>query len=378
MLSLLMVLREIRTHNLTNLHIGSLSEGCRSCKQGKKLVLYTTGECHQGCFYCPLSEGRQSKLSYANEKLITCFDDILDEAKAMDAKGAGITGGDPLIETERVAQWITGLKSSFGSEFHIHLYTSDREVTPSRLQLLSEAGLDEIRLHPPLFRRDINNSKRVAPLLLEYNWSVGSELPAIPGTEERIIEWGLYIEELGFEFLNLNEFEFTYTNSKKLRSSGYDNLPMLNSAMGSQEAAHKVLEKFRNRSLRVHYCSSRFKDAVQLRNRFKRRAKNVRRPLDDITEDGLLWYGMIQTSMEISTKRLSSFLIDHCDVPPSMIETDNEVLYLPWYVAEELYELLSSEFENEVLYICTIQQHPTDQGQIILEEPLYSHSLYSN
>lgn len=39
----------------------------------------------------------------------------------------------------------------------------------------------------------------------------------------------------------------------------------------------------------VHYCSSSLKDAVQLRNRIMRRAKNVVKNYEIITDDGTLW-----------------------------------------------------------------------------------------
>ena len=65
----------------------------------------------------------------------------------MDALGTGITGGEPLLKIEKVLHYIRLLKTSFGKEHHIHLYTC---LAPEKqvFEKLAEAGLDEIRLHP--------------------------------------------------------------------------------------------------------------------------------------------------------------------------------------------------------------------------------------
>ena len=50
--------------------------------------------------------------------------DIIDEAKQMGALGTGITGGEPLLRPDKVLSYIRLLKSEFGNQHHIHLYTS--------------------------------------------------------------------------------------------------------------------------------------------------------------------------------------------------------------------------------------------------------------
>ena len=126
-----------------------LTDGCLCCREGAKMVLFVTGICHRDCFFCPLSDDRRNTESvFANEQLVLQDSDVLEEARAMSAKGTGITGGEPLLELDKTIHYITLLKSEFGSDHHIHLYTSTAPTT-STLQKLAGTGLDEIRFHPP-------------------------------------------------------------------------------------------------------------------------------------------------------------------------------------------------------------------------------------
>lgn len=114
------------------------------------MVIFITGLCERNCFYCPVSEARRKKdLVFSNERPIRTDEDLIEEAISMDALGTGITGGEPLLRTERVVHYIRLLKDRFGTSHHIHLYTA---LAPGIevLESLRNAGLDEIRFHPPL------------------------------------------------------------------------------------------------------------------------------------------------------------------------------------------------------------------------------------
>jgi len=70
-----------------------LSEGCRLCQQGAKMVLFVTGLCPKSCFYCPLSDERRGKdVIFANEKPVKSDEDLLKEAELMTLSGLGSLG----------------------------------------------------------------------------------------------------------------------------------------------------------------------------------------------------------------------------------------------------------------------------------------------
>jgi len=268
-----------------------LSEGCKLCVQGKKLVLFVTGLCSRNCFYCPLSERKKNKdIVWANEWQISSDKDIITEAELCDSKGAGITGGDPLLRLERTIKYIKMLKKKFGKRFHAHLYAPLENLTEEKLEKLYKAGLDEIRFHPKL--TDKTNWYKLL-FAKKYDWLVGIEIPIIPTKEYRkgtvdLIEYAKH----NVDFFNFNELEMSDMNTDEMAKLGFViKSPLSYAVKGSQEFAFELLKKYP--TLRIHYCTATLKDRIQLGNRLKRRAKNARTKLDIVTKEGMLIRGAI-------------------------------------------------------------------------------------
>ena len=56
-----------------------LSQGCRMCYEGAKMVLFVTGICGKNCFYCPVSNERREKdVIFANENRVQKDEDLID------------------------------------------------------------------------------------------------------------------------------------------------------------------------------------------------------------------------------------------------------------------------------------------------------------
>ncbi len=286
-------MKEIEKTPFYSKKIGNLPRGCQLCVKGEKLVLYITGVCPRKCWYCPLSEKRKDKdVVFVNEWETNNIDDLLQEIRLCQSKGAGITGGDPLSRLNRTLEYIKIMKKEFGKKFHIHLYTSFDLINENNLEQLYEVGLDEIRFHANFEKKELWEK---IDLVNKYNWDVGIEIPAIPHYEDKIIEMCDFFNDK-IKFLNLNEFEISDLNSEEMGRQGYVMKSDISHGIkGSEKTAEKILKHVQENGLdfNVHYCSSKLKDRVQMQNRFKLRAEKVKTKFDIVTDEGMLIKGVI-------------------------------------------------------------------------------------
>ncbi|ABP96296.1 Radical SAM domain protein [Metallosphaera sedula] len=273
-----------------------LPRGCELCRMGGKMVVFISGECGDSCYYCPVSEGRFGKDSaYANEYRVKELQDFIYESYRMNALGAGITGGDPLLHLDRVVELITLLKDEFGRSYHIHLYTTGRYASTDALLELAKAGLDEIRFHP-VKDQYLSAVERA----LKVGIDVGLELPVIPGEEDRLSKLINWAREKGVKFVNLNELELTERNFHSLNSKGFRIGHGLAGVSGSFETSMKVLETFHEANISLHYCSSVYKDVVETRTRFIRTLRASGKPYEDITGEGTSLRAIVKSSADLS------------------------------------------------------------------------------
>ncbi len=283
-------------------YLNRLSPGCKQCAQGSKLVIFITGLCHSTCFYCPLSFHKQGidaifadewKLSSENET-----NKLIKEAELINATGAGITGGDPFVVWKRSIKYIRLLNDQFGKDFHIHLYTSGK-TSSSHIQELIEAGVDEIRFHPlpeTWNSMDNNSVTKSIKTAVKSSADVAIEIPSIPNMKKAIISLINWAEQNHIDYINLNELEFSERNENALYQRGYRIKHDLSAAVEqSQYTAYDIINTIAKTDIDIgiHYCSASFKDAIQLTNRMKRRAKNTAHSYDHITKEGTIIKGII-------------------------------------------------------------------------------------
>jgi pyruvate formate-lyase activating enzyme-like uncharacterized protein len=342
--------REIREIEGDSLLVGKLPQGCNLCTKGSKMVLFVTGLCDSSCYYCPISQEKTGRdVVFADEMPVTDEADILFEAKSIMGEGAGISGGDPLCELDRTLKYIRLLKQEYGPNFHLHLYTSQTDVSEDVLRKLHDAGLDEIRFHPQT--NDWSGIQRA----IETNMVVGIEVPAIPGKQEDLKKIAKRAEEMGVSFLNINELEASETNFDRLVSMGMRLTNMESASIeGSASTAREILEWSEDglQNLSVHFCSARFKDSVQMRRRLERRLEQTIRSFEERDEqDPLLIIGLIKAvhGYQLEPEQLAfihNILQDEFDVPTDLMnidETRRRVEVAPWVIeeiSEQLKEML--------------------------------------
>ena len=327
---------------------GGLAKGCEHCIEGSKMVLFISGRCNTGCFYCPVSFEKKGKdVIYANEMKVSDRSEIIAEAESMDATGTGITGGDPLLCIDRTINVIRMLKEHFGKEHHIHLYTSTMDV--EKVSRLIDAGLDEIRFHP---RTEDWSDMGRTPLseIVKMDIDVGIEVPALPDHEDALSSLIAYAGSIGIKFINLNELEFSESNWDMMDEMGYELKDETSAAiLGSEQTAMRMLERYPN--IPIHFCSSAFKDGVQLRNRLIRRANHIAKEYDVVTEDGTILKGLIYAD---DLDAACGYMKGEYDVPDELILIDRERNRI------EIASWIVEELADEIPFKCYItEEYPT-------------------
>jgi uncharacterized protein len=357
-------------------HRGALSPGCLQCQEGKKLVLFVTGLCRFRCFYCPVSERRnQLDVVYANERRVLSDSDVLDEARAIGAAGTGITGGDPLGVIDRTVHYVELLKAEFGIDHHIHLYT--HEPNSEKLERLARAGLDEFRLHIPHYlwgSLESHGSAYRDVLTAAPSWGLrrGVEIPVLPEKERELRRLLRALDGLHLDFINLNEMEFSATNESALHGRGYRIDPWNGwGVKGSRATAERIVREVRL-STPLHYCSSRFKDSVQLRKRLLRRAERTAPSFADRTEDGTILLGIVEAADDGQLPRIVEALAAVGRVPAGDYRVD---------AARRRVELAPDRLRRLAPRLrfpaFTVEMYPTDDALEVERTPLNSAAFPS-
>jgi uncharacterized protein len=277
--------------------LNGIPEGCRRCVLGKKLVVFISGVCDRKCWYCSLSKKRKNKnIIWINERKCKSVGEMIKEAKESNANGAGITGGDPLLNFKRTIKFATALKKKFGRNFHIHIYLPTKHITKEKLRILSK-HVDEARFHPeflinPEKEKEDNEKIKIASLFWEKH-NIGIEMPMLPGKKKEIFSFILKIRNF-IGFVNLNEFEVSETNFKSVANK-YVLLKNGYVIKGSKKAGLWILKQARKEKLniKIHFCTAETKNWFQYKNRLM---QHRILPYGKRTKDGTVIY--LVTSMK--------------------------------------------------------------------------------
>ena len=309
--------------------------GCQLCQKGMKVVYFMGGGCvnpSHCSWYCPISDERKSEFTHFIDEIPInnpqsieeTIKIIQTEVEKVNANGMSLTGGDPL-STSRKKDWacgiIFGVKELMGSDFHIHLYTSGDTFDSLIADRLDQVGLDDLRFHP-----SIKNFGKIE-LALDHSYSVAAEVPVIPTEENHVYLLRLadHLNSIGANFLNLNEFEMCEPNQKSLIERGFTLEPnAMATVKGSREYDQKFIDEFGiGHQLKVHYCTTKMKDQIQLRQRFLRRAQHIHFPFEEVTQDGTLLFFRIKGALQTITL-IYDDLLNISNIPKEMMHLEKE------------------------------------------------------
>jgi len=339
--------------------LNGIAEGCNLCVKGRKLVLFISGKCSRACWYCSLSEKRKNKnIIWANEREIKNTKQLIEEAKDSNAKGAGITGGDPLLFLSRTLKFASALKKEFKNKFHIHIYLPTKLVSSSNLKKLSKY-VDEVRFHPEFILDSSTQNKDIEKIKLAENYwkksNIGIELPMIPDKKQEILEFILKIKDI-VGFVNLNEFEISDTNFNIIKSK-YNLNKDTYTILKSRKSGVWILNQLNKLKLKnkVHFCTACLKNNYQYQNRLKlHKIKKFGRKTSEGTVIYLSVYpkNMNQEEKKIKMLGNNQYVLDH----------KNKRIILSVNLARKLLE--------KGFKITKTEEHPTYDSTVLESELL--------
>ncbi|MEF8773155.1 MAG: radical SAM protein, partial [Halobacteriales archaeon] len=173
----------------------------------------------------------------------------------------------------------------------------------------------------------------------------------IPGIrqEEEFLE---FLDEGAAEFCNVNEFEMSHGNYRRMQQQGFELKEGHMSAVG--DTREEVLDVMGDHE-KVYFCTSVFKDAAQHRRRLKRMARTMRREFDEISDDGTLVYGK-------TTADPGRF--EELGVPEEFYAVKDDHVEVAWWLLEEMVE------DGDVDAGEIVEQYPTYDGTVVERTPL--------
>ena len=288
---------------------------------------------------------------FANERRCSTWDEVIEEGRAMRATGTGITGGDPMLDMDKSLEAVRQLKAAFGTEHHIHLYTSI-PFQVARAADFGMAGLDEIRFH--LLDGTLKKYLPIIEACSNAGIDVGVELPCEPDKESQLFALLDELHTSPVQFLNLNELEITVGNQENMDVRGFNLSGGITAAAeGSADLALRLKEASQELDFHLKFCSARYKDAGQLRARFRRRGQANLRPYEVLSDDDTIVFGAIPTSLEDATDDVAE-LQHEFGIAEGWIRYDahHQRIELPLSLAEELADELP-------VPVHLVEVHPT-------------------
>ena len=185
---------------------------------------------------------------------------------------------------------------------------------------------------------------------------VGVELPCEPDKEDQLFALLKQLDTPPASVLNLNEPAITVGNQENMDVRGFNLSGGITAAAeGSANLALRLKDASQDLDFHLKFCSARYKDAGQLRARFRRRGEATLRAYEVLSQDDTILFGAIPTSLEDATGDLNE-LQQELGVAQGWIRyaAPSERIELPLSLAEDLADVLE-------VPVLLVEVHPTHE-----------------
>ncbi len=324
----------------TKLDCNHLSPGCEICSQGEWSCLFINGRCNCRCFYCP-SQQRDDGVPVTNTLSFPDVEDYLDYVEALEFKGVSLSGGEPLLTLDTSLQFLRAIKERWNDNLYMWLYTNGTLATEESLQKLRDAGLNEIRFDIGATSFKLDAAIRAVP----YFDTVTVEIPSIPEEFELMKGKIVEMEKAGIRHLNLHQLRVTPYNLLHLIDRDYTFLHGERvTVLESERAALKLIQwtKEKGIELPINYCSFVYKNRFQRAAARRKSAGFVKKPYEDITENGYMRWFELRGNPEDIKKQMERFqpnplYDDQWEVVPAGDRLFCSEVLWPWVDASRLH-----------------------------------------
>jgi pyruvate formate-lyase activating enzyme-like uncharacterized protein len=271
----------------SKIYTGSLSRGCRLCGQGHWSCLFLNRECCRDCFYCPQDKKSKDFFAPSEEIAFNSPREYADYLLAFRCKGAGLSGGEPFGDFDKLAGYVKTMRGCLGKDFYLWVYTNGDLVTKEKLRALKRAGLNEVRFNISSRGYDLEPLRQASGIID----TVTVEIPMIPEDFESLKRLLGQMCKAGVKHLNLHQLHANEVNYRNFLGRDYTFLHQPGIPVLESEIAALRLIKFAVKSevaLPLHYCSAMYKDKFQNKGYRARKASLLKLPFEDVTEAGYI------------------------------------------------------------------------------------------
>lgn len=181
--------------------IGELSQGCRLCKDGAWDCLFVTSMCNLNCHFClspTLNHGAIPVSAMGSET------DIIDNYKITNIKGCSYSGGEPLLDFDKLIHLHELLRHHYPQNYY-WLYTNGMLLDTNKLRILAKLGLNEIRFNTAATGYSDPKILRIIEKAAQFIENITIEIPLLKQDEPKLLASLKLYENAGVKYLNLHD-----------------------------------------------------------------------------------------------------------------------------------------------------------------------------